>query len=1350
MKVLMQRLLAAFAASVVSYAAQSARADVPSWLSQYNDGTYTWAWDWDDSGNGVVLQGYWDNDLWMSVCGISPVPTGIVTVPTSVPVTRWDAYGEEYEVEYPVTAIDCNLFLDCAEITEVVLPDTVREIGSESFSGCSRLEKVNVPKNLRSCGWNSFWETAWLNAQTNDFVVFGPALLSYRGTNTSAVIPEGIVSISEGAFSGNETVTSVVIPDSVKEIGAWAFEECENLDTVIGAANVEQCGSSAFLRTALWADADDDAPVRVAGLIVGYKGTLPETLAIEEGVTCVADEALEECGDFTSVQFPDSLRRIGAFAFAHCYGLTELTIPDTLTSVGGEAFYDCVSLETVAIEGGTAWDGVSLVDVFTDCPVKDLSLNISGPVGWEWRLESLESLTLGDRVTEIEGGAFGSCPTLETVVFGPALESIGEEAFDGCEALENVTIPASVTNISESAFGFCTSLTNVVFEGDMDAIAMDLFSAFRGTPWLDDYIASLPPLENDDFADASELEGGTGSIESSNISATAEENDPLAYDFDSEATVWWKWTAEIDGQISFSTSGSTFDAVMGVYTGESLDELVEIGVGGGYTDDVTFNASAGTTYYIAVGGYGSEQGKIVLSWYRYRLDIQDGVLLWYRGLLPETLDIPEGVTNIAEGAFEEAEVKTVNLPSSLLSIGEDAFAWSDLTVLNGLSDDVEIGIRAFNGTPYNASLPFRLDIRDNVLVGFSGICPAVLEIPEGVVEIGECAFDGSVMGYYMENPNATDSGDDWIWCSTVSNLTEVVIPASVERIDDYAFYGNAGLSSVSIANPNTAIEWTAFNECANLSTIVMEREGYEQSGWELTFDAAAYAQYAVWDEEYERWYQETDYDNPIYAAGETLTFPTEDLSFLTNGICVTNADDQIGYLVCGECIWIPTWVHAVWAVNSYTLTFDSVGGSEVTPITQEFGTEITPPDAPVREGFTFMRWEPEVPATMPATNLTFTAVWEENDTTPEIFETEQTDAFAGDAQYTGWLRDEAGGLVGTITVKAGKPNAKTKASKVTATVIELATGKKLSYSGTATAGALANVTLSGKSGKLNVTLSDDSVSGDLGNGLSVEAAKNVFTSKDSGDKSAAASVPKKTWTVTLTSVKGYTPFTIAVAAKGKAKVTGVLPDGTKVSVSAQSVVGDGGRWCVPVMYAKKYRFGFVAWFEKNAAGQTVFSDISDLTPLRGQRGAVTAWEAMPEACGAVGSLSAGSHAFTVDAEDVAALGISGLLADLLPNGETVTVSKGKWTLAKAAKVAYKKGVLTVTPATKGGAAKNAAAAKLTFTAKTGTFKGAFTVYSVNGGRLVKTKFTVNGAVVNGVAYGTAFNKKAGSVPLVIE
>ena len=68
-------------------------------------------------------------------------------------------------------------------------------------------------------------------------------------------------------------------------------------------------------------------------------------------------------------------------------------------------------------------------------------------------------------------------------------------------------------------------------------------------------------------------------------------------------------------------------------------------------------------------------------------------------------------------------------------------------------------------------------------------------------------------------------------------------------------------------------------------------------------------------------------------------------------------------------------LYAQWAVESYTLTFDSAGGSDVDPITQEYNTIVTPPADPTREGHTFDGWEPAVPKTMPAADMTLTALW---------------------------------------------------------------------------------------------------------------------------------------------------------------------------------------------------------------------------------------------------------------------------------------------------------------------------------------------------------------------------------------
>jgi hypothetical protein len=81
--------------------------------------------------------------------------------------------------------------------------------------------------------------------------------------------------------------------------------------------------------------------------------------------------------------------------------------------------------------------------------------------------------------------------------------------------------------------------------------------------------------------------------------------------------------------------------------------------------------------------------------------------------------------------------------------------------------------------------------------------------------------------------------------------------------------------------------------------------------------------------------------------------------------------------------WSPTIVAATanttytaqWTINSYTITFESAGGTAVSPITQNYGTSVTAPANPTKTGYTFAGWSPSVPSTMPASNTTCTAQW---------------------------------------------------------------------------------------------------------------------------------------------------------------------------------------------------------------------------------------------------------------------------------------------------------------------------------------------------------------------------------------
>ena len=72
-------------------------------------------------------------------------------------------------------------------------------------------------------------------------------------------------------------------------------------------------------------------------------------------------------------------------------------------------------------------------------------------------------------------------------------------------------------------------------------------------------------------------------------------------------------------------------------------------------------------------------------------------------------------------------------------------------------------------------------------------------------------------------------------------------------------------------------------------------------------------------------------------------------------------------------------LYPVWSTNKYTITFDTAGGSEIAPITQDYGTVITAPADPTREGYTFTGWDTEIPTTMPAENITLKARWKDTE-----------------------------------------------------------------------------------------------------------------------------------------------------------------------------------------------------------------------------------------------------------------------------------------------------------------------------------------------------------------------------------
>lgn len=123
-----------------------------------------------------------------------------------------------------------------------------------------------------------------------------------------------------------------------------------------------------------------------------------------------------------------------------------------------------------------------------------------------------------------------------------------------------------------------------------------------------------PP--NDDFSNRVPLSGVSATASGSTVNASVEDGEPTHLDQASHSS-WWSWTAPRTASVTISLAGSSFDTVLAVYTGGTVGALTLVGANDdtatGRTSALTFNATVGTTYQIAVDGYGAEQGHVALS-----------------------------------------------------------------------------------------------------------------------------------------------------------------------------------------------------------------------------------------------------------------------------------------------------------------------------------------------------------------------------------------------------------------------------------------------------------------------------------------------------------------------------------------------------------------------------------------------------------------------------------------------------------------------------------------------------------------------------------------------------------------
>lgn len=386
----------------------------------------------------------------------SPNARGSVVIPAEI-----QAGG----VTYPVTEIADSAFFNLYEVTDVILPKsitqigalafynssiphpiftktifaylpsdyageytvprTVREIAGGAFCNCGDLTAVNLPKDCKRIGARAFLASG-INYPIYTATEFIYMPMLYSG---SYVIPDGITEIMDCAFYGVDSLTRITIPASVNRIGHHAFFRCLNLDSVVVPEQVSEIEPYAFAECERLITLTLPSRLGQIGDYAFYNCKWLSRFDLGRSqIGAIGDYAFYGCVALQSANMREGLLSIGERAFNQCNDLREVTIPQSVESAGREAFEH--------------------TKITTPLYSKTLFIRLPESVTGTY--------TVPDGIVEILPRAFQFTQALDAVVLPASVRTIGEEAFQ-YSAIRTINL-AEGLSIGRDAFVGCRNL----------------------------------------------------------------------------------------------------------------------------------------------------------------------------------------------------------------------------------------------------------------------------------------------------------------------------------------------------------------------------------------------------------------------------------------------------------------------------------------------------------------------------------------------------------------------------------------------------------------------------------------------------------------------------------------------------------------------------------------------------------------------------------------------------------------------------------------------------------------------------------------------------------------------------
>jgi Leucine-rich repeat (LRR) protein len=692
-----------------------------------------------------------------------------------------------------------DAFYNCSKLESVTLNANLEILGRYAFQACPLLESINLEDctNLKTmryrCFQNSGLKTVTIptSVETFDGDLFGSCPLEtitflaenvpanfYQSSSTLATINigPGVKSIGDYGFRYNRCLKNLNIDTQVSgfTVGKYAFSECDTLRILRLPAGVIELKEYAF------------SQIDSLKTVIIAEGSQLHTIGNDAFYN---DITLEQI----NLEAATQLKSIGSEALYRCYELKSITIPASVEAIVKNILWYSNKIETITFLAPTI------------------------PADFYASAESLRTLNIGSGVKSIGNNAFAYIRTLAALNIDPAVDglAIGNSAFRDCDALKSCHLPVGVVSLGEGIFASCDSLHTFTFAEGSPITAIP-YNTFPGCTSLEkikipDAVKTIATGAFYNCSSLREIEFGTGLEEFA-------QDWGLFYNCPLEKVT----LPGINYPFKGDSPSNYLNSSAVLYVNPLLVETYR---GTSYTQKFRIMAIGSTTEYAVTTAVGGElQSKLPEDLAQYTQKL--------------TVSGPLNGTDIDYLHSSFPLIEELNLKNARIVSGGDAYHQWNISS-NGTAtietwygpwetEDNVISRCMFYNMPTLKSL---LLPKDATKIGEWAMGQdrnqtyklKTIELPSGVTEIGQCAFQYTgieevdipagvtrleqyTFSYCKNLKKATlPDGITYIGYSCFSEDTELLdvnIPANIETIDEYAFYNNQKRST-PIVFPST-------------------------------------------------------------------------------------------------------------------------------------------------------------------------------------------------------------------------------------------------------------------------------------------------------------------------------------------------------------------------------------------------------------------------------------------------------------------------------------------------------------------------------------------------------------------